>query len=465
MAELSQELPSTPYPFEHQNTSRIPPERLAWGILLMFFALFCVLCVLSSIGLYYFAFESTVSMETTLQVGRGTVGVTESDLIERATRFERNVSNTNVRLRTDSQSQSTLLFRENEPDGELLGSITLKEDTSMQLRRAALPRFDWSNAVYEIDLRDFSGEIDLQILGAENREFLARVQTNKGELIDIRENGRYVIAVSEMITTVISREGSAIIFAEDRANNRLIPAGQQAIILRDQSEIQLTPTYENLVENGLFVLFDTPSEQSDNGNIPLTISRWGCTNIQDDLPRGSFSAERFDGRSVVRLMRADNAQSHGETHCIQPEINQDVSDFEYLELIATFYINFQSLSECGSLASECPLMLRMEYVDVFGNDRELFQGFYYAADHTIDYPLLCASCTRQHENINEKAWYTYETGNLFTALSEDSRPAIIKGIEFYASGHQYDVFVSEIALLAGHSNLPTVATDASIPDS
>ncbi|HLU10037.1 MAG TPA: hypothetical protein VK003_10260, partial [Oceanobacillus sp.] len=55
-------------------------QRLAWTVLLVSFAIFCVICVASGIGVHYFLFRSTVPMLTELTVGRGTAIVTHPDL-------------------------------------------------------------------------------------------------------------------------------------------------------------------------------------------------------------------------------------------------------------------------------------------------------------------------------------------------------------------------------------------------
>ena len=59
------------------------------------------------------------------------------------------------------------------------------------------------------------------------------------------------------------------------------------------------------------------------------------------------------------------------------------------------------------------------------------------------------------DRINGNAWYTYDTGDMLNDWQENLRPGLIKEIEFYSSGHEYDVSLNEVALLA------TVADDSS----
>ena len=205
-----------------------------------------------------------------------------------------------------------------------------------------------------------------------------------------------------------------------------------------------------MLENGLFTFASVDTATSA---LP---QRWGCFNEQDDLPRGVYALENLQGRSVLRLLRTDRASSHGETRCLQPIIpeNRDVTQFNYLELEASFMVDYQSLPDCGIRGSECPLMLYMTYKDTSGEDREWYQGFYYSSDPSVSYPPRCESCTQDHLLINGKVWYTFETGNLFFILPPTARPAQIKSVEFYASGHQYDVYVSEIMLSVGYGDVP-----------
>jgi hypothetical protein len=158
------------------------------------------------------------------------------------------------------------------------------------------------------------------------------------------------------------------------------------------------------------------------------------------------------------LLREEGAQSHGKTGCRQEfgTSGRDVRAFTYLELQTTFLINYQSLSDCGVDGSECPVMLLLDYVDVNGIAHQWLQGFYYRHDAQIQYPATCITCGQvyqPHRLIREQVWYTFETGNLFDLLSPTERPASISRFEFYASGHQYDVFVSEVLLLAGQAEV------------
>lgn len=433
-----------------QQTHHI--QKVAWGILIASFVLYCVICSGLTAAIYIFFFESSVPMSVTLRVGRGTVEITGPDLIGRAERTSRDLSGSNSTIRTDALSQTSLAFTTPSPRNELVASVTIKGDTVVNFKGAYAPRFEWGRAYFDIDLRDLSGELDIQVFGASSRRFLLEVTTPQKVIVHLTQNGRYVIQSNEGIVKVIAREGTAVLFSPDSKNNRLITAGQQGLVSLETQQVLVSASERDLVQNGLFALFDTQT-QDDNNTLRLP-ARWGCRDEQDTAPRGTFRIETFDGRSALRLMRGDGARSHGETGCRQPftEEGVDVSGYSYLELTVTFYINYQSLSKCGIAGSECPLMLLIDYEDINGVTRKWRQGFYYADNPQNDFPLRCDTCTEEHQRINEKVWYTFESGNLMT-LPTDIRPIRINSIELYASGHEYDVFVSEIALLTGNGSV------------
>ena len=432
--------------------SQIKIERAAWGIVLISFAAFCAIFAVSVIGVYYFFFESTVLMTPVARVGQGTVVVVNSDFNVDGVRLERRLDSLPTRLSTDSQSQSSVSFYlPPDPDRVLVATVTLRNDTSLSLRQSARPRFEWSQGRYLIEIQDLEGELDIFVMDLGLPVFI-QITTTQGATIHLNGSGRYFVDASSSLVQLINFDGEAILFTRDprtnrNTNSRLVPPEQEGIIYTTQDQPVVSPSRLNLIENSLFMFNDIAPDQRETA--PL---RWGCTNDQDNLPRGAYRYDTWDGQQVLRLVRGDGANSNGETRCIHPfaEPGFDVRQYNFLELDTSFLINYQSLSECGQRGSECPMMLHIEYVDVNGFTRDWYQGFYAVNNSQLDYPSRCESCIHgEHRQINEKAWYTYKTGNLFTILATNGLPAYIRRVEFYASGHQYDVLVSELSLYTG----------------
>lgn len=439
------------------NSSTHPISRIAWAVLVMSFAMLCGLCSITTFGIYTFLFTSTVPMEMRLAVGRGTALVINQDFAERGVRVTEDITARPVAVSMDSQSQanvSVLLPAEDGGEPRLLSSITLKSSTDVRFQQAVRPRFSWTNAGYHMTMRSFFGRMDVVVTGEYGRSFLMEITTVDGRLVQINGAGRYTLEATNDRVRVITYEGEAVLYSNNRSQNRIIPRGTEGVIYAERSDPTVSVTRQNIVENGLFAFTNAPEV-----GVPLP-GRWGCTNVQDDSPRGTYMMDNWLGRPALRLVRGQGASSHGETRCLQPISPdfQDVRGYNFLELDASFLISYQSLSDCGTRGSECPMMLRMVYEDENGIEREWFQGFYTTTNPTVSWPPRCESCTQDHLQINEKVWYTFETGNLFNIIAPALRPAKIKLIEFYASGHQYDLFVSEISLFVGYVDaVPAVA--------
>ena len=95
-------------------------------------------------------------------------------------------------------------------------------------------------------------------------------------------------------------------------------------------------------------------------------------------------------------------------------------------------------------------MLAMDYIPANGGDPVTwYHGFYAFVDPNRVFPLQAAIvASEQHEQINPGCGTPTRARNLFESIrAEDQRPKSILNLRFYASGHQYDVYVSQVALL------------------
>lgn len=436
--------------FADEPTMLASTQRLAWGIVLGSFAMLCALCMGTSVAGYFFLFNSSVPLEAKIQTGRGTALLTDASFNEQGVRLFETITNRPSLISMDAQSQSSIsFFTSSDNNRRLLAVVTLKQSSEARFTTGTMPRFSWSNGMYEIEWRDYTGKMDVFVINADRHPILMTIDAAAGARVQITRNGRYSLDSTDARLRVVNYGGEAIIYGTDRNKNRIVLDGQEGAFIYGIGEPVISAARRNLLINGAFT-FDTIASDSQ-GESSYPPGRWGCTNLQDELPRGAFRVDYWEGRSALRLVRNNNASTHGETRCLQPLLDEqaNVGDYNYLEFTTTFLISYQSLSRCGIKGSECPLMLRLTYLDTSGVEREWFQGFYYAIDQQNDYPLRCLSCTQDHLQIQSSVWYTFETGNLLNIIPPDSRPVRITQVEFYASGHQYDVFVSEVALYAG----------------
>jgi hypothetical protein len=417
---------------------------MAWGVLLLSFAIFCAICITTGLGLNYFLFQSTVLMESDVQVGRGSISVNTSSVLDRL-----DLTN-GADVRVAPQAQSTIFFRDSQQGDRLIASVTVRANSSVKLRRAVRPRFRWSSGPYTIELEDLVGDLDIFIPNDLERDVRLTVQTPKGDLADFGSSGQYFVSASDAQIRVTNRQGRVSLVPANTNQGRAIPVNNMGVIATDKpDEVALSPSLVNLIQNSTFQDVVTTQDSAGTSSVGLAIS-WGCTNSTVNLPRGSYQAEIQDGRYLLHFLRGENAETNGETRCgTFPSGGYDVSQYSTLVLRATFNIQYQSLNACGSQGSECPLMLRVDYTDIHGGNHIWYHGFYARLDPQSNDPQSCDSCTSEHEQVNANKWYTYDSGNWFTLFSPDTRPATILNVQFYASGHQYDVYVGEVALLAG----------------
>ena len=187
------------------------------------------------------------------------------------------------------------------------------------------------------------------------------------------------------------------------------------------------PAARNLIINGDF---QPPLEDG-----------WTSYHEQKEEPPPTVSIIANEGREVANFYR--DGSNWAEVG-IQQEIDYDVRDFASLELhlaVRIVYENIAGYGGCGTLSSECPIIVRIDYKDIYDSDRYWLHGFYIgepASDWMLD-PWT--------EQMPQGSWQTYDSGNLMEELA-DTPPALIKSLTIYASGHSFHAMVTEVELLA-----------------
>ena len=442
---------------ENEYSGSVSPERIAWMVLLGAFALFCTVTLTTVLGVYHFLFQSTVAMPAMLQVAKGTVGITGSDFIETVEREHEELTNTLTSISTDSLSQATIQFRDVTDSsvemGPLLAAVTLQGNTFVTFNSANRPRFEWSQNPLRLQFSRLKGELDILVTGVSDHPFLMDIytedlNTDKGVHVQFINNGRYRLSVSEDEIRLLNLAGLArSFFRDDPGRPDVVRSGQELVVRVGARSSLIRPSTTNALKSATFSLLDmTPGRQ----NLASAMPEWNCSVSQEQLPEGTFALAEHDGRLGLRLRRLNNAAAHGVVRCIQEfeGAGLDVTEYDSLRVMATFSANYQSLSLCGKAASECPLMLRIDY-----NSRgHWLRGFYYEDLNSREARKRCDSCIQDHVNTNQAVWYTFDSDNLLNLIAEDDRPVRIRSIEFYASGHQFDTVVSEVALLLGRSS-------------
>lgn len=421
-------------------------HRLAWSVLLLSFAAFCFLCLLSGIGMYAFLFESTVPIDAQVLTGRGTLVITEANRIEQAIPRGRDLEG-NAIVSTYGQSQGTLSFYDDSNGRTLIAALTLGSESRVDLQRATRARFDWSNQAYLLTIENMQGVIDVYVPPTLSRALILMLRSQAG-VVYLTQSGRYQISASEERLTLSTLEGEALITAPDRQS--------QTVSLQQRVTYDVAAgTFEPLPVEQVLSLGGFRDgnvvELSDAASLVAEQQAWRCTNRQNDYPAGQYLFGQLDGRSSLRLYRGGGANSHGDTSCYQTlgaaQAGLAVRDYTYLALRASFRIHQHSLTTCGTEGSECPMMLRMDYISETGEALIWRHGFYAFSDPQTAYPVRCDTCAQDHDAVNNGVWMQYDSGNLMTAMPAGERPQAIINLQFYASGHEYDVDVERVALV------------------
>ncbi|MFN8379038.1 MAG: hypothetical protein U0452_10240 [Anaerolineae bacterium] len=428
-------------------------QRAAWVVLLAAFMIFCIVCLGSGLGLRYFLLDSTVSLQSILTVGRGTAGLTGTDLIEQVVRYSREISNSSV-ITTDRQSQATLSFYDPYTVDTLVTSVTVRSDTAVDVGAMSRPRFEVSGLGYEIAFEDVSGRLKVVIPDGLNRPVRVTIQSSAGNWITLNDSGVYFVDVSSVVESVTNYRGDAALISADGSVSQVVSDAQRGLFYPDSQQVYLVPAPVALIESPTF----TPNTviASDGSPAQLLMQVWRCYSVANEDPVGTYTLDSSEGRQGLALQRGGGARSHGETRCsytLNAGQGIDVRGFDTLSLDVAFKINSHSLSACGVEGSECPLMIRVDYIPATGGTATWWvHGFYASFDPALNSPLICPNCTQEHEAVNPGAWYSYQSDNLFSLIPPNQRPVSIVNVVLYASGHEYDVFLTSAELFGGYND-------------
>ena len=451
------------------SAGRINPQHLAWSILLACFALFCVLLVSALVTADHFLFQSTLPMDAILNVGRGTVSLADlANPVEQVGINGAALQDGTI-IRTDPQSQGTIRFVDGEQGQKrLLATLTLQRNSRVTLLGAQRPRFPWSRRGHEIVLQDVIGEMNLTITEQAGPRLSVQGITPGRAWLEMSGPGTYTIEGASEELRLFNHSGRGRLESADGLQNRLVPPGGQGAVLYDDPGVELRYGYTNLLQDEAFDLLRAGASASA-GNA------WTCGHDPADNPPGTHEFMAHDGLQFLRFLRLGGITTHGENFCFQHfgqnGLDLNELDLEYLSLRVSFYVNQISLASCGSRGSECPLMLRMDYLDQEYlstlEDQPAGDGLVRAVPPGVDaikwrhgfythsrddWPLRCDTCIQDHQLIHDKSWYVYESPNLLTLFAPDPPPEKVVSVWVYTSGHEYDVWIRDVALLATKRN-------------
>lgn len=394
------------------------PDRIAWAVIFGAFVIFLALCATVPLGLRYYLLYSTSPKAALLEVISGTPRVQERGAAAPIAVTQSKELAEGSTIETDENSKGFLKLL----DGS---TATLFPSTQVTLREMSVSTFPWGEAPITLVLEQTRGRIRVGAAPLFGSNARARdFQINTPQLLATLAEGSYAVDVSADASQVTVRDGTAIVDAQERSVT--LTRGQRTVATRGEPPLPPLPAAQDLIVNGDF---KDPRIRGWNDIIEIPSN--------PGSPSGSLSNPTLDNRVTLRIQRSGSNQTSAITGVIQQMNNKEVSDFRTMRLTVDVRVHAQSLSGGGILSSEYPLILRLRYRDVYGSEAEWVHGFY--IQNITNNP------TNNGELIPQDVWIPFETGNLFETLNP--KPFFITSLQIYASGWDYDSYVSAVRLI------------------
>ncbi|MCC7162019.1 MAG: hypothetical protein IT331_05975 [Anaerolineae bacterium] len=414
------------------------PERMAWIVL--FGAFFACIALTLLVPLFGFQFVrySTVPVNALLQAAPlradqvAPVRVTLPNVtlplavIDPATITE----NSRVETDTTDNSRAFMTFFDN-------STATIYKNSQIVLSEMRQPQFGVSEQPNSIVIEQSRGIVRYGVASplsfsenssARPTRFLVRTPH-----FDVWLNpGSYSLDVTDNVSQVSVREGSAAIRSRDGSRELLVGQGQRVIAERSKPLADPIPAAQELIVNGEFT--------SEIDCSPNATGPWRCYSDQGGdggVVNGSAGVVTKGDRRAVQIRRTGSEQNSAITGITQT-IDRDVSDYRSLTLSADVRVEGHNLSGGGYLSTEYPLILRIRYRDIDGNEREYVRGFYSQNDTN--------NPTANGELLPQGQWIPIDSSNLLASLP--IKPFHILSLEIYASGWDYESYVSNVRLKA-----------------
>ncbi|MEJ5312162.1 MAG: hypothetical protein WHX52_20550 [Anaerolineae bacterium] len=414
-------------------------ETLAWVILLTAFCMCVILAVGTPWSIRWLVMNTTRPLKVFIQPRAGVVarqepGSSTSTLLSSETEITNKTT-----FRLSENAEAWLLFYH--PEGYVPGTPTppivtvqLYGETDITIENAQSPRFSVSRLPNQITLAIRRGA-NTQIAVEDNdRPTVLHVQTPHGAAE--MERGAYTVVVEDDQTEFAVSSGKA------RIPN---PETGEKFILGELQRAEITAA-------GLTEIYTGERDilRNRNGDFELPLEgTWEVFSRTAFADQSSGTVRQVtlaDNRHIVLLERMGQGFSEAG---ITQQIDQDIRGVQSLRVRARLRIDTQTLSVCGSLGTECPVMIRIKYTDRTGALREWLQGFY-VKEGDNNQPV-CQSCEWQAVHIKVAqpgVWHNYESPDLLPLMrAKGIEPVAIQRVDIYASGHAYGSAIDEIAIL------------------
>ncbi|VAW31656.1 hypothetical protein MNBD_CHLOROFLEXI01-5247 [hydrothermal vent metagenome] len=420
-----------------EEKSRVERQRLAWFVLLGSFSICAVITIAIPFVANGLLQNLTESLNIFVQANQGVVGL--DDTTGDRTALLAGEAGTFIESgeRVLTGDTATALIAVNPPNEEqLLARLQVYSNTDITLLEAATPRFAVSDQEHSLRLKLDSGRLRLTVPQFGERPSQIIITTPQSD-ITIQSSGQYAIIVNTEETQVTVQMGNLTVTAVDETASLNLIENQRGVVPTGSGPVGPLETERNLIANGDF------SQELNRWIIfPWYVDRAG-------QPTGLVRVLDAGNEPRLNINRKGVGQADVQ---VRQSVNQDVADVGSLRLEVTFRIISQSLEVCGILGSECPLFLRVNYVDGGGLSNTWQHGFYAFGEPSEDRPDICTTCAMvqdTHERVLMEQEYFYQV-DLREEIARQGRilPQFIESVTLVFSGHSFEVEVVDVTLLA-----------------
>jgi len=416
-------------------------ERLAWTVLLVSFTLCIGLAIGIPLSIQSYVRHSHIGALVSLDAQQPESNILvrcpgETALVGVVDRQDNLCNGREGAQISASSNKGLLTFRTRASPMTILATVQMYPGARIIVQQARAPRFiSLSAEPHRIMVLVETGRIRVDVPSNLLHALLVQIYTPHAH-VKLTSSGSISIETNTNETQVITREGQVTVTALANGSTRVLETAQRIVVLKDNSLTEIQTAERNLLTG-----------HSDLRE-PLG-SVWKPYTVPPQIPTESPGEAKnlvVEDRQVIELARI--GIGHAETGIVQ-EINRDIRDFRSLQLRLVLRVLQQDVPVCGTLGSECPVMVRIDYVDEEGSLRSWLQGFYVLPDFNAVNPDFCVTCSTRspHIRITGGAWYIYDSPNLIPLLGQIGAPPVtLKTIWIYASGHTYQSQIAEVEL-------------------
>jgi len=412
------------------------PERTAWAVLVGSFVTFVLLLGTVVIGGRWWLLNSSTDQGIHM-----TFGDSDTILVTRPGRSAPEVNLTDIpvgsEIRTNANSQASLTFVS--ADGkQVLGTVRIFGGSVLVVAEADSPRYPTGVLPHRIHLTLSSGRARATVGVEITRAVEIRIDSDPGASTLLDDPGsNATVQVDTTTTTVTVRDGAATVTAQGKSV--VLVKDKRLEVVPDSTPGDPLAAEQNLVRNGDFTM-------------PLT-DTWRLDTRPPFDPNeavGSADVTTDGAQHVIHISRSGVNWGHvGRTQ----DINSDVQGLTSLRLSMDIQVDDQDVHNCGLQGTECPLMVKITYVDVGGGAHEWLQGFYEYFDPNpqagLTFCLTCYPVQYKHMSWPQGEWQNYTSDDLLQIFAVGgTQPATIKSITIYGEGHSFESQFADVQLLA-----------------